>query len=381
MTDAASTDHAGPSPEDVITPTAVMETGLTADAVAFCPHGGRHHLLACGCYELIKDEEPARRVGRLFLLDASKGAHVLQKIDGPGVLDCAWLPKHHGTPLLATASSEGGANLYRLADESDTLQPEASGFVACEGSDVCITLDWSVSAQSPLLALSSTAGMVHVCSVQPSQIRCVRAWQAHELEGWAVAFSVSDEQTLYSGADDATLKVWDLRCDPEDGASATASNRRSHGAGVCCISPSSLRPHVLATGSYDGLARLWDARQLRSPLSELDCGGGVWRLRWHPERDGLLLAACMHVGFRVLRTGGSGVACDSDAASADELRTAAEYTAHGLGVEGQAVGLAYGADWCHSAPVGRSDASAATCSFYDRLLHTWDLSHSNASQN
>lgn len=36
-------------------------------------------------------------------------------------------------------------------------------------------------------------------------------WQAHELEAWSAAFSRSDENIVFSGADDACFKAWDLR--------------------------------------------------------------------------------------------------------------------------------------------------------------------------
>ena len=150
-----------------------------------------------------------------------------------------------------------------------------------------------------------------------------------------------------------------------------------------------------ATGSYDEKARLWDARQLRSPLCECECEGGVWRLKWHPMRRDTLLAACMHAGFKVLRT------CDSSTSTEDGtsthststsdceapgLRCIASYTAHGMG----AGGLAYGADWrwpgvgllgeastgSGAVPAAPVRLVAATCSFYDRQLHLWSLQDS-----
>ena len=87
---------------------------------------------------------------------------------------------------------------------------------------------------------------------------------------------------LYSGADDSTFKAWDVRCaaavsstpvssgdpDHEAGGEPTAlfSNRRAHGAGVCCISSHPRREHVLVTGSYDEGARLWDVRMMQRPV-------------------------------------------------------------------------------------------------------------------
>jgi len=51
--------------------------------------------------------------------------------------------------------------------------------------------------------------------------------------------------------------------------------------------------------SYDERVLLWDARQLRHPLSESAVGGGVWRLKWMSSGT-RLLAACMHNGLHVL---------------------------------------------------------------------------------
>ena len=142
---------------------------------------------------------------------------------------------------------------------------------------------------------------------------------------------------------------------------------------VCCIAPCPDHEHLLATGSYDETVRLWDTRQLRAPLAEEGGdGGGVWRLRWHPERRGVLLAARMHAGFAVLRA----VVAEEEEEEKDEggevekekevvtknlvvtLEQIARYTAHGLG----AGGLGYGADW------RRTPNKAMTSEGSDQLL-------------
>jgi len=53
----------------------------------------------------------------------------------------------------------------------------------------------------------------------------------------------------------------------------------------------------VAVGSYDGIAQVFDKRAFRSrkPLTSLDIGGGVWRLKWHPSRNNLLAAAGMRL--------------------------------------------------------------------------------------
>jgi len=124
-----------------------------------------------------------------------------------------------------------------------------------------------------------------------------RRWLAHTLCGepsevWSVAFDPSAPHTLLaSGADDACLKLWDLRAasgtssstsstsststsstSNSSSTSSTDSSRRSsngvfgcapglaacvagaHNAGVTSLAfaPSERWPHVLASGSYDG---------------------------------------------------------------------------------------------------------------------------------
>ena len=105
------------SDADATTTLDALSTSHTADAVAFCPHarcqrGGRVQLrIAQGG---VGSVAPA---GQLLLLDTASGALVeRQRIDGAGVLDCAWRPAGAADEraLLATATSEGFAELHAL---------------------------------------------------------------------------------------------------------------------------------------------------------------------------------------------------------------------------------------------------------------------------
>jgi hypothetical protein len=67
---------------------------------------------------------------------------------------------------------------------------------------------------------------------------------------------------VYSGSDDCSLKGWDLRQPPE---APIFVDKRTHGAGVCCMQSSSAVEHLLVTGSYDERARTWDLRMTQRP--------------------------------------------------------------------------------------------------------------------
>ena len=401
---------------------AARPTAVNADAVAFCPYENGEHIVACGCYELDSSTDPPTRSGRLSL-HSTRSLNSLNEIcaaeEDVGVLDCLWLPKAAaialGKQYLAVATAHCTADLYSLRVQAvDDSRPLVTGFtledsMPCEDAGhACMGLAWSSSVSAPQLALSGTTGRAYVGQLSPDGLKLVHTWQAHDLECWAVAFGGEDEpHTLFTGGDDATLKIWDMRgggaaaagatdsadsAEYDDGApppAMTASNRRSHSAGVCCISACPSTPHLVATGSYDERVRLWDARVLRAPICEYDCGGGVWRLKWHPERHGLLLAACMHAGFAVLQVPGlqkqeqQASAEDADL-SALTLEVTARYEAHGMG----AVGLGYGADWAHRSDVQQAEPSGesspkllgATASFYDRQMHLWEYDESSRGQ-
>ena len=106
-------------------------------------------------------------------------------------------------------------------------------------------------------------------------------------------------------------------------------------------------------GRYDAIVRIFDRRNIKTPMMEHDVGGGVWRLRWNPEEPSMLLAACMHDGFKVL---------DVDL-NASSITTELRFDAHGKDA------LAYGADWCRVSNMRKS--IVCSCSFYDHQLRTW----------
>ena len=113
----------------------------------------------------------------------------------------------------------------------------------------------------------------------PAGLASLAVWQGHELEAWAAATDHWHPDLLHSGGDDAAYRLWDAR----QGLDAPAwQDRRTHGAGVCCVASSPHQQAHVCTGSYDDRLRLWDLRAPRRPLLQAQvrlAGGARWRQR------------------------------------------------------------------------------------------------------
>lgn len=166
------------------------------------------------------------------------------------------------------------------------------------------------------------------------------------------------------GGDDCLFKSWDIRS-----LSSPVFTNKWHSMGVTAITKSKLNENLLVSGSYDENICLWDCRSVKSPLSSISVGGGVWRLKWHPTNPQYLLSASMHNGFHVLSI------------ENDQLQLNLSYDKHNS--------LAYGVDWSHMTEKSwysggnhgiprdcdKCDIKniIASCSFYDNLLHVWSI--------
>lgn len=228
---------------------------------------------------------------------------------------------------------------------------------------MCLSLDWSPIESEPQIAISHSNGTLTIVDLGQSQPQVCDSGAAHELETWIASYDSWNPKVIYTGADDCQFCAWDTRQGLD---TAVFRNKKTHTMGVCSIQTNPQVEHFLITGSYDENLRLWDMRMGTRPVMKLEMGlgGGVWRLKWHPLDRGLVLAACMHNGFVLVRVDG------------DAMEVVEEYKGH--------ESLAYGADWyqgtwCNSEPERPVEKNsvrslAATCSFYDKALHVWEPS-------
>ncbi|GJP29056.1 hypothetical protein CLOM_g56 [Closterium sp. NIES-68] len=262
--------------------------------------------------------------------------------------------------------------------------------------------EWGVRDRRDRIAVSRSDGSVAVARQGEDGAWVGElAWPAHEYEAWTCCFNIWQPEVLYSGGDDCAMCAWDLRThipsSPSSSPLSPSSSRpawrniKAHRAGVTTLRCSPHSPHLLASGSYDEVVRFWDVRMPSMPIAvcQVPTGGGVWRLKWHPEKAHIVLAACMHGGATILslsqdRAG----AVDVPTSPAKDgmrqvLQEAGSESFEGLRGEvveqyEQHKSMVYGIDWgrCNELQCSANEEDdeawiVGTCSFYDKLLHVW----------
>ncbi len=167
-------------------------------------------------------------------------------------------------------------------------------------SSLCLSLDWCHTGSKNQIALSHSDGLISVVGVGQAKTVVLLSAEVHEFETWTTSYDCWDPELLYSGADDSHFCAWDLH---QGFDSPIFWNCKGHHMRVCSIQSNPQIENMLITGSYDENVQLWDKRMMQSPVMrfELGLGGVVLRLKWHPFDQGLILAACMHNGFMVIR--------------------------------------------------------------------------------
>ncbi|KAM5536189.1 hypothetical protein V8D89_010088 [Ganoderma adspersum] len=364
-----------------------FDTIWPADSAEFCPHPSAQDVFVCGTYKLEQSQDPSVastlegndvegasedtstskpqiRRGKclLFRVQDDDQFTLIYDVELPAILDMKWCHRAASvSPLVAIADSEGHITLHELQNEESRLDQVQS--ISCVSSDrLCLSLDWS-SRRNPTAGLGDLIVSLSngsLALLRPGDDGLVQAdsWHAHDYEPWIAAWDCWDTNVVYSGGDDLKMKGWDVR---QGGTQPIFTNKRFD-AGVTTIQSHPYMEHMLAVGSYDSTVRLFDTRKPSTPLTQVDVGGGAWRVKWHPSeaRKADLLVACMHDGFKVVRFDLGGDVGERAPCSGEVLK---RFDKHGS--------LAYGVDWSSAEDSKKDGTLVASCSFYDHTLHLW----------
>lgn len=92
---------------------------------------------------------------------------------------------------------------------------------------------------------------------------------------------------------------------------------------------------------------------MKIPISKLGLGGGVWRIKWHPTLQNLLLLACMRTGFKIVKW--------KEASKEFEIIDE---------IQKQCEALAYGTDWCYYQEEDWPNL-IVTGTFYNKTCSIW----------
>ncbi|KAJ2094050.1 hypothetical protein GGI09_005620 [Coemansia sp. S100] len=364
-----------------------------ADSLEFCPYNDKQRMLI-GTYQLLKTgnaahqdtaddnqeltSADAQRIGRIYVCDVTPGADnselaivERQRIETSAIFDIKWSYNQvNGRELVGVACADGKVHIYSADDSSDGSYLSPVCVSESESTSMCCSLDWSnrlAENSNPEIVASMSDGTVQLLKLSDSSMETIHEWHAHDAEAWIASFDYWNTSTVYSGGDDARFKGWDTRMD----LSSPVFNSRRHQAGVCSIHSNFHRQFMLATGSYDETVMIWDTRNMRVPVTEYNVGGGVWRLKWHPEEPTQLLVGAMYNGFHILDVAVDGLKpLECAPLPVREAGRAAVTVTKGASFM-KHESIAYGADWRQSCDDPSAGWMVGTCSFYDHLVHLW----------
>lgn len=217
--------------------------------------------------------------------------------------------------LLGTASRDGTARVWNVATRSVRceLDPSAGavncitfspdgGLLALGCNNCCASL-WTVEDSVKLRVLRRHDGMVNQVAFSPCGRKLatacfdkmVRLWNVDtgecersclfEVQLWALAFCPSDT-CLALGSADSSVKIW-----REENDAKHALSLQGHAAAVVAVAFGPASSELLASGSHDWTARVWD----------LATGACLQVLRGHV--DSVLALVFLHDGETLATSG------------------------------------------------------------------------------
>lgn len=202
-----------------------------------------------------------------------------------GVARCIRLFRYDD--VVADATDTSAAKRPRLDAEAPAAPMARDPVLSIDVKHKLSCLSWCrLAAPDAPLASTDYEGVVSL--YDPSTGRLIRDTCEHERRLWSVAFAdQARPQSFATGGDDGRVKLWNVN----DPCSVLTLELR---ANVCAVEFQRNNPDMLAVGSADHYARIFDLRMAQSnrPLLEL-CGHtrAVSYVRWLQNPAALVSAS------------------------------------------------------------------------------------------
>ncbi|QSL64353.1 hypothetical protein MERGE_001653 [Pneumocystis wakefieldiae] len=292
------------------------------------------NLFVAGSYFL---EINHQRRGHLLLYEVGHSGQtvkLLQNIESAAVLDMKWIPDSMKRVLVA--DSAGGLSVYELLGPSNPSLRLVAYRQVFDQDTLILSVSVSNIGKSAIVSTS----MGDLCVFDLNSLQIQQKWKAHGLECWTSCYN-TDSSAIFSGSDDCTFKVWDIRSSIQP----LFTNTKSHQAGV--ISFVSFEKNLI-TGSFDDHIRLFDSRDFSRNIWTENMNS-PWRLVQNPENQFRILGCLMYDGAKLFDLDIS----KNDAHNVEIYKEFAEHES-----------IVYAGDWY-------SEQEVVTCSFYDKKICLW----------
>ncbi|KAG5519664.1 hypothetical protein PMAC_001820 [Pneumocystis sp. 'macacae'] len=299
------------------------------DVVLFSPV--YNNFFVAGSYFLEIDN---KRVGHLFLYEvngAKKTINLVQSLECEAILDMKWIP--YSQEKLIVATSIGILSIYELSGSYPVLNRIWVNEIFDSNT---LILSVSLSGIDNHGVVSTSTG--ELCIFDLNLLKAIQKWKAHSLECWMACYNI-DSTIIFSGSDDCTFKIWDIR----ETLMPIFTNTKSHEGGVISFIPFDKK---LVTGSFDDYIKLFD---LRGPNNDVwkENIGSAWRLIKQPKNQFRILSCLMYNGAKLF---------DLDISGNNKIKIRKEFKEH--------ESIVYAGDWYNEQEI-------ITCSFYDKKICFW----------
>lgn len=330
-------------------------TYYPVDTIEWCPSPYLEEYFLEGTYYLKPEarEAPQTRIGRLAVNRFNFRTNEINAVtyqDTAAILDSRWHNFCNYT-YVVTADAVGSVGLFHFTDFNLVQQSKVDLHTDQSKDSVLLVLSVDTcttgNCHSSIIASDSQGG-INLMDIGNDGIQVITRWRAHNFEAWTCTFDKWNPNVIYSGGDDTTVNVYDVR---EAGKACKIETNNCSMAGVTSLLSFPNKEYTMAIGGYDEELRIYDTRQLKRGKTKTNLSGGIWRIKQNQFIPNLLLTSCMYNYFKIINM-------DFET---DNTTIASVFREHGDDTT-----ICYAADWANM--THETDLFMATGSFYNKKL-------------